>query len=41
MINQTISNILNSLIDPAFNKVNGLFFLSFENEENRTSYSKY
>ena len=32
---------LNYLIDPAFNKVNRLFVLSFENEEDRTSFSKY
>ena len=32
---------LNYLIDPTFNKVNRLFVLSFENEEDRTSFSKY
>ena len=32
---------LNHLIDPAFIKVNRLFVLSFENEEDRTSFSKY
>ena len=39
MTNQT--NHLNYLIDPAFNKVNRLFVLSFENEEDRKSYSRY
>ena len=29
------------MIDPTFNKVNRLFVLSFENEEDRTSFSKY
>ena len=29
------------MIDPAFNKVNRLFVLSFENEEARTSFRKY
>ena len=32
---------LNYLIDPTFNKVNRLFVLSFENEEDRTFFSKY
>ena len=41
MTNQTETNNLNYLIDPTFNKVNRLFFLSFENEEDRTSFSKY
>ena len=41
MTNQTKTNNLNYLIDPAFNKVNRLFVLSFENEEDRTSFSKY
>ena len=41
MTNQTKTNYLNYLIDPAFNKVNRLFVLSFENEERRTSFSKY
>ena len=31
----------NYLIDPTFNKVNRLSVLSFENEDNRLSYSKY
>ena len=29
------------LIDPTFNKVSRLFVLSFKNEEDRTSFSKY
>ena len=29
------------MIDPTFNKVNRLFVFSFENEEDRTSFSKY
>ena len=37
--NQT--NQANYLIDPKFTKVNGLFVLSFENENDRTSFSKY
>ena len=41
MTNQTKTNYLNYLIDPTFNKVNRLFVLSFENEEDRTSFSKY
>ena len=41
MINQTKTNHLNHLIDPTFTKVNRLFVLSFENEEDRTSFSKY
>ena len=32
---------LHCLIDPTFIRVNRLFVLSFENEEDRTSYSKY
>ena len=39
--NQTNTNNFNYLIDPIFNKVNGLFVLSFENKEGRTSFSKY
>ena len=35
------SNNLNYLIDPTFNKVNRLFVLSFENEDDRTFFSKY
>ena len=41
MPNQTKNNNLNDLIDPTFTNVNRLFVLSFENEEGRTSFSKY
>ena len=41
MSHQATNNHLNYLIDPAFTKVNRLFAMSFENEEDRTSYSKY
>ena len=41
MTNQTKTNNFNYFIDPIFNKVNGLFVLSFENKEDRTSFSKY
>ena len=41
MTNQTKTNHLNHLIDPTFTKVNRLFVLSFENEEDITSFSKY
>ena len=41
MINQTKTNNLNYLIDPTFNKAHRLFVLSFENEEDRTSFLKY
>ena len=41
MTNQTTTNHLNYLIDPIVTKVNRLFVLSSENEENRTSFSKY
>ena len=41
MTNQTKTNHLNYLIDPTFRKVNRLFVLSFENEEDRTSFLKY
>ena len=41
MTNQTKTNHLNHLIHPTFIKVNRLFVLSFENEEDRTSFSKY
>ena len=41
MTNQTQNNNLNYLIDPTFTKVNRLFVLSFENEDDRTSHSKY
>ena len=40
MSNQTKNN-LNYLIDPTFNRVNRLFVLSFENEDDGTSFSKY
>ena len=39
--NQAKNNNLNYLIDPTFDKVNRLFVLSFENEDDRTSYYKY
>ena len=38
---QTKTNHLNYLIDPTFTKINKLFVLQFENEEDRTSFSKY
>ena len=41
MSNQTVNNNLNYLIDPTFTNVNRLFVLSFENEDGRTSFSKY
>ena len=41
MTSQTKVNHLNHLIDPTFTKVNKLFVLSFENEEDRISFSKY
>ena len=41
MTNQTQNNNLNYLIDPTFTKVNRLFVLSFENEDDRRSFSKY
>ena len=41
MTNQTENNNLNHLIDPTFTKVNRLFVLSFENENDRTSSSTY
>ena len=41
MTNQAQNNNLNYLIDPKFTKVNRLFVLSFENENDRTSFSKY
>ena len=45
MFNQTKNNNLNYLIDPTFLKVNRLFVLSFENEDenedDRTSFAKY
>ena len=39
MSNETKNNNLNYLIDPTFTKVNRLFLLSFENENDRTSFS--
>ena len=41
MSNQTKSNNLNYLIDPTFTNVNRLFVLTFENEDDRTSFSEY
>ena len=41
MTNQTKTDQLNHLIDPTFIKINKLFFLSFENEKDRISFSKY
>ena len=41
MSNQTKNNKLNYLIDPTFTYVNRLFVLSFENENDRTSFSNY
>ena len=40
MTNQTQNNNLKYLIHPTFIKVNRLFVLSFENEEDRASFSK-
>ena len=41
MSNQSKSNNLNYLIDTTVSNVNRLFVLSFENEDDRTSYYKY
>ena len=41
MPKQAKTNNLSYFIDPTFNKVNRLFVLSFENEDDRTSFSKY
>ena len=41
MNNHTKTNHLSYLIDPTSTKVNRLFALSFENEEDRTYFSKY
>ena len=41
MTNQIKTDHLSYLIDPTFTKVNRLFALSFEDEEDRTSFSKY
>ena len=37
MTNQAKTSNLNYLIDPTFNKFNGLFVYSLENEDDRTS----
>ena len=41
MSNQNKNINLNYLIDPTFININRLFVLSFENEDDRTSYYKY
>ena len=41
MTNQTKNDNLNYLIDPTFTKVNRLFVLLFENENDITSFSDY
>ena len=41
MSNQTENNNLNYLFDPTFTKVNRLIALSFENEDDITSFSRY
>ena len=41
MSNHAKNSNLNYLIDPTFDKVNRLFVLSFENEDDRKSYHKY
>ena len=41
MTNQTQNNNLIYLIDSTVTKVNTLFVLSLENENDRTSFSKY
>ena len=41
MFNQAINNNLNYLIDPTFTNMDRLFVLSYENETDRTSDSKY
>ena len=41
MSNQTKRNNLNYLIYPTFTNVNRLFVLTFENEDDRTSFSKH
>ena len=41
MSSYTKNNNLNYLIYPTFTNVNRLFVLSFENENDRTSFSKY
>ena len=41
MFNQTKNNNLNYLISPTFTNVSRLFVLSYENENDRPSFSKY
>ena len=41
MTKQTKTNNLNYLINPTFDKVNRLFALFFENEKDRTCFSKH
>ena len=41
MSNQTKNNNLNYFIDLTFSKVNRLFVILFENEDDRTSFTKY
>ena len=41
MTNQTKNNNLNYLIDPTFSKVNRLLVLSFEEKDDKSSFSKY
>ena len=41
MSNQNKNNSLNYVIDQTFIKANKLFVLSFENEDDRISFSKY
>ena len=41
MTDQAKTNNLNYLVDPTFDKVNKLFVLSFANEDDSTSFSKY
>ena len=41
MTSQTKTKNLNYSIDPRFNKVNRLFVLSFENEDDWFSFSRY
>ena len=41
MSNQNKNHNLNYLIDPTFTNVNRVFVLSFETEDDRTSFSKY
>ena len=41
MTNQTKTNNLNYLTDQRFSKVSRLFVLSFKNEDDRVSFSKY